>query len=1444
MQKVRSDTLAVVAGLKPAGRLDPSYQLRLAISLPLRNQKALAALLGQLQDPASPNYHKYLTPAQFAERFGPSESDYTALIAFAKGRGLNITAKHPNRLILDVEGTVSTVEKALHVTMRTYQHPREARHFYAADAAPALDIQVPILGISGLDNYELPQPRVRVRAVLGRPPSPAIAAAPVAAAPETGSGPSGTYMGNDFRSAYAAGVTLTGSGQAIGLLQFDGYTPSDITYYESAAGLPNVTLTNVLLDGFSGAPTGTGGEVEVSLDIEMSISMAPGISNVILYEGGPAGNWHDILNRMASDDLAKQLSCSWYIPAGPADPVADQIFQEMAAQGQTFYSASGDSDAYTGLIPFPGDSPYITQVGGTTLTVSGTGGPWSSETVWNWGNGTGSSGGASTQYPIPAWQQGINMTANLGSPSQRNTPDVSMVGDNVYVRVDGENQSVGGTSCAAPLWAAFTALINQEAASNGIAAAGFINPAVYTICSGTGYAAAFHDTTSGNNFSSSSPARFPAEPGYDLCTGWGTPNGNGLIYALAGPPTPYVTTGSPLANGAVGVAYSQTLLANGGDAPYAWSISAGNLPAGLSLGTNTGVISGTAGASGTAAFTVQVTDNHGMSSTTQFNLTIYPVGTPIIQTGSPIATGTLGFPYSTAFTAGGGATPYAWSVVSGSLPGLTLSSSGLLTGTPSAAGVFNFNVQVTGSDGLSSISPFILNVPPPPTINSSLSETGTNEAPFNYQITATNQPSSYGASGLPPGLSVNTATGLISGTTSATGTSNVTLYAGNIGGTGSAAMSIVVVQMPAPVIVPPFATLISFNIANGEYPVPGLSQGSDGNLYGTTFGGGTGGYGTVFKMTPGGSLTTLDSFDFIDGYAPLGGVIQASNGNLYGITEGGGTYNDGEIYEVGTSGSISGLFTFNYGNGGLPADPLVQGMDGNLYGTARYGGAGGYGTVFVMTPGGALTTLQSFTYANGYSPTGGLAQGSDGNFYGTTELGGNIGDGIVFKITPAGSLSTLFNFNGTDGMEPVAGLVQGSDGNFYGTTYSGGTYNNGTVFAMTSSGTLTTLMSFTGNNGAAPVGGLIEGFDGNYYGTTYSGGSDNDGTVFMMTPAGTITTLYSFSGPDGANSQGSLIQAGNGTLYGTTTSGGAAGYGTVFSLVPFNVEATLGMPFSYQITAVSNSPPSPYSATDLPAGLNLNPATGLISGTPTTLGTSSVAISATNPGGTGSVVLSIAVVSGTPVITSALSVTGTSGQSFSYRITASKLPASYQASAVPAGLALNTATGVISGTATAAGVMPVTVGAINASGTGTAIVMMTFQASFAAWQSTWFLTPQLANAGPLATPAGDGILNLLKYALNLNPLVTGVSGLPAESALRINGSHYLSMTYTSNMFATDITYIPEVSTDLATWNSGPGYVGTYSAIPNADGATETVRVYDLAPMGSAPEFIRLRVTQP
>jgi hypothetical protein len=525
LQAVPARVPAAAKVAQPLGLMQPTEPLSVAITLPFRNREALTNLLREITDPRSPNYRHYLTREEFTERFGPTEEDYNALKEFARAHGLPIHNEHANRMLLEIGGTVGDLERAFHTTMRLYRHPTEARTFYAPEKEPSLDIKVPVLSIRGLDNFALAQPRIQN---ITSPKGQEVAAN------GTGSGPGGGFRGNDFRAAYVPGTTLTGAGQSVGLVQFDGYSAADIAYYETQAGWPSVTLSNVLLNGASGNPSADSNNVtEVTMDIETTISMAPGLARVILYIAPNPSPFEVVLNRMVSDNAARQLSCSWFIPGGSADSAADQIFQEMAAQGQTFFDASGDGDAYTSLIDFPSDNPFITQVGGTTLTTDGAGGARLSETVWNRSNGTGSGGGTSTQYGIPSWQTNIDMSANQGSTTMRNAPDVAMAGDNVYVRVNGGDKIVAGTSCSAPLWAGVAALINQEAAAAGQPPIGFINPTLDQLASAPNYPSHFFDITNGDNTKSTSLTKFYATNGYDLCTGWGTPMGQSLIDALA-----------------------------------------------------------------------------------------------------------------------------------------------------------------------------------------------------------------------------------------------------------------------------------------------------------------------------------------------------------------------------------------------------------------------------------------------------------------------------------------------------------------------------------------------------------------------------------------------------------------------------------------------------------------------------------------------------------------------------------------------------------------------------------------------------------------------------------------------------------------------------------------------------------------------------------------------
>ncbi len=377
-------------------------------------------------------------------------------------------------------------------------------------------------------------------------------------------------------------------------------------------------------------------------------------------------------------------------------------------------------------------------------------------------------------------------------------------------------------------------------------------------------------------------------------------------------------------------------------------------------------------------------------------------------------------------------------------------------------------------------------------------------------------------------------------------------------------------------------TLFSFDDANGENPYGGLVQGEDGNLYGTTYQGGSGtscrayGCGTIFKISPAGALTTLHNFVGypVEGSNPAAGLLLDNNGSLYGTTEYGGTGNflGGTVFAVTPGGTVTTLYSFCAHapcvNGTVPLAGLVLGMDGNFYGTTEDGGTN-TGTIFKMTPAGTLNVIHNFE-GPAY-PESGLVQGSDGNFYGTTYWGGAHAFGQVFKVTSSGTFTTLYSFcpsqsNCTDGAYPQAGLIQGTDGNLYGTTSQGGVsggsckgYGCGTVFKITTSGTLTTLYSFCSQSDCAdgeyPVAALVQASDGNFYGTTAFGGSDSAcakgegcGTVFEITAEGALTTLASFNVTNGQHPRAGLVQDTDGNFYGTTDLGGANSKGTVFSL--------------------------------------------------------------------------------------------------------------------------------------------------------------------------------------------------------------------------------------------------------------------------------------------------------
>ncbi len=634
------------------GRLPATTTMGLAISLPLHHQDVLDYSLKELYDPASPYYHQWLTSEQFTKLFGPTEEDYQLVADFLEAHGLEVTVRYPNRAILDVRGLVANIEEAFHIKILIRQHPTENRTFFGPDAEPTIDVDVPILDVCGLDNFVIPHPKNLVQ-----DDESVIAKA-------TGSGPGGNYRGNDLRAAYAPGVNLDGTGQTIGLFEFSSVCfPADLSSYCTQSGIASINITNVLLDGMTATPSGDTGEQ--SLDVEVAHAIAPG-ATILFYLGNNAA---DIWNRIASDNICKSVSCSFGVSPPPS--TLSQTLQQMQTQGQSVYDASGDSGFTT---PFGwDDNPNLTLVGGTVLTTSGAGGPYQSETGWS-----GSGGCISPTFTIPNYQLGIDMSANGGSTTMRNGPDVAMVADSLWVVWHNTNGptsgGIGGTSAAAPLWAGFTALINQQAAAKGNQPVGFLNALVYQIGkSNANYASIFHDITTGNNGK-------PAVTGYDLVTGWGTPQGQAMIDALAGTNTTPDFSLSTLPNTVqVGLgtsAQTTVTVTSGNGFNGSVSLSASGLPSGVtamfnpSSTTTTSMLTFTASGGATiGTVVVTITGTSGsLTHTTTVGLTVNP----------PPDFSLASFPTNVSLTQGsGGSSDIIVNQLFGFTNSVSLSASGL-----------------------------------------------------------------------------------------------------------------------------------------------------------------------------------------------------------------------------------------------------------------------------------------------------------------------------------------------------------------------------------------------------------------------------------------------------------------------------------------------------------------------------------------------------------------------------------------------------------------------------------------------------------------------------------------------------------------------------------------------------------------------------------------------
>ncbi|MGH8122849.1 MAG: S53 family peptidase [Rudaea sp.] len=507
------------------GNLPFSQMMSLDVVLPVRDQAGLDAFVAGVTNPASPSFRQYLTPAQFTAKFGPTQQDYDTVVQYLSAYGLSITGGSRDGMNVQVNGSVAAIEAAFNVNMQIYQHPTENRTFFSPDREPTTALAIPLWHISGLNNFSIPHPLFVSKDDAqgnGNGNGPKNGTASNAT---TGSGPSASFLGSDMRAAYYGGTALTGAGQNLGLFEYVGTDLADLTtYYKNAHQTNTVPITLLSTDGTSTScvhsrKRSSCDDTEQNLDMTQALGMAPGLSSLVMYVGSTDTA---IISAMTTHNpLPTTIGCSWGWT--PADPTTlDPYFKKMAAQGQSFFAASGDSSTWaaTGTHEaWPADDANIISVGGTDLVTSSAGGPWKSETAW-----VDSGGGISPdKIAIPTWQQltGVINSSNKGSTTLRNGPDVSANANFTFYTCSNQTtclaNSYGGTSFAAPMWAGFIALANQQAAATGKALVGYFNPAIYAQNVTSTYATDFHDITSGTSGS------YSAVTGYDLVTGWGSP---------------------------------------------------------------------------------------------------------------------------------------------------------------------------------------------------------------------------------------------------------------------------------------------------------------------------------------------------------------------------------------------------------------------------------------------------------------------------------------------------------------------------------------------------------------------------------------------------------------------------------------------------------------------------------------------------------------------------------------------------------------------------------------------------------------------------------------------------------------------------------------------------------------------------------------------------------
>jgi uncharacterized membrane protein len=1316
-------------------RLPAAHTLRLDVVLQQRDRAKLESFLREVYDPSSPFYRHFLAAPEFTARFGPSQEDYDAVIRFAVSNGLRVVSGSRDAMDVQMEGSVTSIETAFHVSMGVYQHPTENRTFYAPDREPTVDLPFALWHISGLDNYSVPQPTYKHR-------NPGVKSNAT-----TGSGPSSSFLGSDMRSAYYGGTALTGSGQNIGLLEFFGYDISDLnTYYTNAQQTRAAAVTGISTDGTSLSCLFADhcDDTEQIIDMTQALGMAPGITTLYVYVGSTDTA---ILGAMTTNTpLPLQLSSSWTWT--PVDPSTDDpYFQKMAAQGQSFFQAAGDSGAWSPKNDlYPSEDANVICVGGTDLTTSSAGGPWSSEIVWVDGGG----GISPDHIAIPSWQQlsGVINSSNQGSTSYRNGPDVSANANySFYVCADQTTctaNEYGGTSFAAPMWAGYLALANQQSLADGNSPLGFINPAIYQIGVSSNYGADFHDITSGSN-------GFPAEVGYDLATGWGSPNGAGLINALTGVSPNFSISASPasvsVVPGSSGASTITTGVLNGFDG--AIGLSAAGQPTGVTVTFNPTSIP--APGSGSSTMTMAVA-----SITTPGTYTITVAGTSGSLQQSATVTLVVndfsisGTPSSQTVTAGNG-TSYTATIMAldGFSGNVALSATGLPTGA-----MASFNPTSVSGSGSSAVSISTLSSTPAGTYtvtitgtSGSLQNSATVTLVVNAGTTSTGGPVNLSAAYNLIGLVADGTTFASNGGVDRSGSAYSANLLGSTVSFGGASFAM------GPANAPSAVSSATVTLPAGQYSTLAmLGTAVNGNQASQTF-----------TVTYTDSTTSTFTQGLSNWNTPQNYAGESKAVTMAYRDKSNGTKDNRTFYLFGYSFALNPAKTVS--SFALPSNSNIVVLAITLAGGSSSPGFSISGTPSsqTVTAGNGTSYTGTITALNGFSgnvalSATGLPTGATASFNPTSVTGSGSSAVSISTLTstPAGMYTVTLT--GTSGsLQQSATVTLNVAGFSISCTPSSQTVTAGNGTSYTAA--VTALDGFSGNVALSATG-LPTGATASFNPTSVTGSGSSAVSISTLssTPAGMYTVTLT-------GTSGSLQQS-------TTVTLNVADFSISATPSSQSVTAGKGASFTAAVTALDGfSGNVALSATGLPTG-------------------ATASFNPTSVSGSGSSAVSISTLSSTPAGTYTVTITGTSGSLQNSATVTLVVNAGTTSTGGPVNLsaAYNLIGLVADGTTFASN------GGVDRSGSAYSANLLGSTVSFggASFAMGPANAPSAVSSATVTLPAGQ-------YS-TLAMLGTGVNGNQASQTFTVTYTDGTTSTFTQS---------------LSNWNTPQNYAGESKAVTMA-----------------------------